>query len=166
MRFIPLLSFSYTLTVFVLLVLKSEIAIMHTLSHPNIVGLKEVYDTSTNVYLVMELMKGFRTYCLLTAHCSLTAPSLLPHCSLTAPSLLPHCSLTAPSLLTALSLLSHCSLLPHSLLPHCSHRWRIVRPNRAERALQREGGEGGGLSNSRGHRSLPLAFHRASRYQG
>ncbi len=39
-------------------VLKNEISIMHTLSHPHIVGLKEVYDTSTHVYLVMELMKG------------------------------------------------------------------------------------------------------------
>ena len=62
---------------FILIVLKNEIAIMHTLSHPHIVGLKEVYDTSTNVYLVMELMKGAHIYSsLLTCY---VIDSLLTH---------------------------------------------------------------------------------------
>ncbi len=50
---------------------------MHTLSHPHIVGLKEVYDTSTNVYLVMELMKGAHIHSSLLTY--FVIDSLLTH---------------------------------------------------------------------------------------
>lgn len=38
--------------------LKSEITILHSMHHENIVALKEVYETPTNVYLVQDLMLG------------------------------------------------------------------------------------------------------------
>ena len=38
--------------------LATEILILQSVNHPNIVHLKEVYDCKTNVYLVMEVMLG------------------------------------------------------------------------------------------------------------
>jgi len=38
--------------------LKTEVEILCRIQHPNIVGMKEVYDTKTKVYLIMDLMTG------------------------------------------------------------------------------------------------------------
>lgn len=40
------------------LALKTEVEILCRIQHPNIVGMKEVYDTKTKVYLIMDLMTG------------------------------------------------------------------------------------------------------------
>jgi len=38
--------------------LKTEVAILNKVSHPNIISLKALYDTDENLYLVMELVTG------------------------------------------------------------------------------------------------------------
>jgi calcium/calmodulin-dependent protein kinase I len=38
--------------------LATEVAIMERVRHPNIIGLKEVFDCPANMYMVMEVMTG------------------------------------------------------------------------------------------------------------
>jgi serine/threonine protein kinase len=38
--------------------LRSELAIMHLLNHPNVIQLKEVIDTKTHIYIIIELIMG------------------------------------------------------------------------------------------------------------
>jgi serine/threonine protein kinase len=38
--------------------LRSELAIMKVLRHPNVIALKEVFDTKTHMYITMEFVEG------------------------------------------------------------------------------------------------------------
>ena len=38
--------------------IKKEIAIMKSITHPHVVGIKEVFATSTKIFLVIELVEG------------------------------------------------------------------------------------------------------------
>jgi serine/threonine protein kinase len=38
--------------------LRSELAIMKLLHHPNVISLKEVFDTKTAMYITMEFVEG------------------------------------------------------------------------------------------------------------
>ena len=38
--------------------LRSELAILKLLHHPNVVFLKDIFDTKTHIYIVMEYVQG------------------------------------------------------------------------------------------------------------
>jgi 5'-AMP-activated protein kinase catalytic alpha subunit len=38
--------------------LRSELAIMKLLNHPLVISLKEVFDTKTHMYIMMEYVEG------------------------------------------------------------------------------------------------------------
>jgi serine/threonine protein kinase len=46
--------FSYTLTV----LLRTEIAVLKLVNHPNIIRLEGIYESRNNIYIVMEMLKG------------------------------------------------------------------------------------------------------------